>query len=167
MHSPPETPPPQTSAASRFFVAHWRIGRAVHEYVSPRLEQNHGLSYRDFLVLTAVTRGVHYPTELSEKLKLPKDTMSRIVQTLLQAGLLERTIDPADSRRTRLEATLTGQQLHAEVKKSIEGLLEPLLEGLGWAQREQFLGLLETFGDRLAAPPVTSQTPDLKPVGER
>ena len=167
MHDPPETPPLQTSAASRFFVAHWRIGRAVHEYVSPLLEQTHGLSYRDFLVLTAVMREVHYPTELSEKLKLPKDTISRIVQTLLQAELLARTIDPDDSRRTRLGATPSGQKLHAEVKKSIEGLLEPLLEGLGWAQREQFLGLLETLSDRLAPPPATSQTSDLKPVGER
>lgn len=154
MH-PPNVFQSPLAAASRFFVAHWRIGRAIHEYVNPLLEETHGLSYRDFLVLSAVVRGVHYPTELSEKLKLPKDAMSRIVQTLLQAELLERTIDLDDSRRTRLEATPTGQTLHAEVKQSVEEMLGPLLESLGSARQEQFLELLETLSDQLTASPKT------------
>lgn len=149
---PPDTPPP-SSAASRFFAAHWRIGRAVHDYVNPLLETTHGLSYRDFLVLTAVTKGVRYPTELAERLRLPKDTTSRILQTLLQAGLVERAIDTVDSRRTRLEATPTGQTLHAEVKQSVEEMLGPLLESLGSARQEQFLELLETLSDQLTASP--------------
>ncbi len=151
---PPDTPPP-SSAASRFFAAHWRIGRAVHDYVNPLLETTHGLSYRDFLVLTAVTKGVRYPTELAERLRLPKDTTSRILQTLLQAGLVERAIDTVDSRRTRLEATPTGQTLHAEVKQSVEEMLGPLLESLGSARQEQFLALLETLSDQLTASPKT------------
>ena len=162
MHAPPETNPAKTSAASRFFVAHWRIGRAIHEYVNPLLEETHGLSYRDFLVLSAVVRGVHYPTELSERLMLPKDTTSRIVQTLLQAELLARTIDPDDSRRTRLRATQSGQRVYAEFKESIEEMLGPPLEGLGWARQEQFLELLETLSDRLAISPTATQTPELK-----
>ena len=159
MHSPPNTPPP-TAAASRFFVAHWRIGRAVHNYVNPLLETTHGLSYRDFLVLAAIAKGKRYPTELADRLKLPKDTTSRILQTLLQAGLIERTIDPHDSRRTRLETTAAGQTLHAEVRSSIEGLLEPFLAGLGDTQ-EQFLAQLECLSDQLTASPQTLT------VGER
>ena len=153
MSSPLETMLTKPSAASRFFVAHWRIGRAIHAYVSPLLEQTHGLSYRDFLVLSAVVRGVHYPTELSERLLLPKDAASRIIQTLLQADLLARSIDPDDSRRTRLEATSSGQNLYAEFKKSIEEMLGPPLKGLGRARQEQFLELLETLSGRLIAPP--------------
>ena len=163
MNFPPDLPPP-ISTASRFFVAHWRIGRAVHDYVSPLLEEAHGLSYRDFLVLAAISRGVRYPTELADRLRLPKDTTSRILQTLLQGGLIERAIDTSDSRRTRLETTPAGNTLHTEVRGSIEGLLEPFLAGLGDAQ-EQFLGLLETLSDQLTASPErTSETPT--PVGE-
>ena len=162
MHPPPDTPPP-TSAASRFFVAHWRIGRAVHSYVNPLLEETHGLSYRDFLVLAAVIKGVRYPTELAERLKLPKDTTSRILQTLLQAGLVGRTIDPHDSRRTRLEATALGKKLHTEVRGSIEGLLEPFLTGLGDAQ-DQFLNLLETLSDQLTASPKISHDEQKHPT---
>lgn len=177
MHPPPDTPSP-TAAASRFFAAHWRIGRTVHDYVNPLLEQTHGLSYRDFLVLAAISRGVRYPTEVAERLRLPKDTTSRILQTLLQAGLVERAIDTQDSRRTRLETTPAGLTLHNEVRGSIEGLLEPFLAGLGDAQ-EQFLELLETLSDQLAASPElsttelgttklssTAKTPALTPVGE-
>ena len=164
MHPPPDTPPP-TSSASRFFAAHWRIGRAVHDYVNPLLEQTHGLSYRDFLVLAAISKGVRYPTELAERLKLPKDTTSRILQTLLHAGLIERAIDAHDSRRTRLETTPAGHTLHAEVRRSIEGLLEPFLAGLGDAQ-EQFLGLLERLSDQLTASPKILTSEPLTPVGE-
>ncbi len=130
--------------------------------MNPLLETTHGLSYRDFLVLAAISRGVQYPTELADRLRLPKDTTSRILQTLLQAGLIERAIDTSDSRRTRLETTLAGTTLHAEVRGSIEGLLEPFLAGLGDAQ-EQFLGLLETLSDQLTASPEIQNAT----VGER
>ena len=84
------------------------------------------------------------------------------MQTLLHAGLIGRTIDPSDSRRTRLEATASGKTLHAAVRESIESLLEPFLAGLGEAQ-EQFLGLLETLSDQLTASPDTQ----LISVGEK
>lgn len=150
MQPPPDTPALPASAASRFFVAHWRIGRAIYEHMNPLLEKTYGLNYRDFLVLAAIGRGVHYPTELAERLKLPRDMTSRVLQTLLRAGFVERAIDAHDSRRTRLEVTPTGKELHAAVQKSVEGFLEPLLAQLGEGRSEQFLTLLETLNDLLS-----------------
>lgn len=149
MQTSSDISPPKSSDASRFFVAHWRIGRALYEYMNPLLEEKYGLNYKDFLVLATIDKGVHYPTELAERLKLPKDMTSRVLQTLLKAGLVERAIDAQDSRRTRLETTLKGQELHTEVHKSVEGLLEPLLAQLGESQSEQFLTSLETLNDLL------------------
>lgn len=117
--------------------------------MNPLLEETYGLNFKDFLVLAAIDKGVHYPTKLAERLKLPKDMTSRILQTLLKAGFVERAIDAHDSRRTRLETTPKGQELHAEVHKSVEGLLEPLLDQLGESQSEQFLTSLETLNDLL------------------
>lgn len=150
MPQPPiDTPTPPPSTASRFFTAHWRIGRAVHEHVTPLLEKTYGLGYKDFLVLAAIDRGVHYPTELSERLMLPKDMTSRAVQTLLKAGLAVRAIDARDSRRTRLETTARGRDVHSEVHRSVERLLEPLLARLGKDRSETLLTSLETLNDLL------------------
>lgn len=151
MHPSSNTPPP-TGAASRFLVTHWRIGRSFHDYLGPLLDARYGLGLKDFLVLATIDRGVQYPTELAERLKLPKDMTSRTLQTLVKANLVERAIDAHDSRRTRLTTTPAGRSLHADVLREMEGLLEPLLAQLGEGQKP-FLTALETLSDLLTAPP--------------
>jgi DNA-binding MarR family transcriptional regulator len=142
------TPPPQPSATTRFLTAHWRIGRAFNEYLNALLLERYSLNLKDFLVLASIDRGAAYPSEVSERLKLPRDMTSRILQTLLKAGLIDRAIDDKDSRRTRLEATEKGRGVHESVHHELERVLEPLLERLPIASAD-FLTALETLNETL------------------
>lgn len=160
--SPPPTAtaaPARASPALRFLAAHWRIGRVLAEHLNPLLSRTYGLELRDYLVLSTVHKGISYPTELAERLKLPKDMTSRTLQTLLRGGYLERTIDVHDSRRTRLTVTDSGRTLLTQVVTTLEHALEPLLGGLETDAREQLpheqlpqeqlLSTVETFTDQL------------------
>lgn len=151
------TPIPNASATSRFLTAHWRIGRTVNEHLNGLLLERYDLNLKDFLVLATIDRGAAYPTEVSERLKLPKDMTSRILQTLLKAGFIERAIDDKDSRRTRLETTQAGRTVHQEVHAQMENLLEPLLAQLA-VDNEPFLTSLESLNDLF--------TQTVKPIGE-
>lgn len=146
-HDP--TSPPQPSPTNRFLTAHWRIGRAFNEYLNGLLLERYDLNLKDFLVLAAIDRGAAYPSEVSERLKLPRDMTSRILQTLLKAGLVTRSIDEQDSRRTRLRATEAGRVLHQDVHSELEKLLGPLLAQLGTGG-EPFLNALDTLNELLS-----------------
>ncbi|HEX7022311.1 MAG TPA: MarR family transcriptional regulator, partial [Trueperaceae bacterium] len=120
MQSPPPDPPAQLTPAFRFLVGFWKIGQGLGDYLNPLLEDRYDLSLRDYLVLNTIHWGVHYPTELAKRLKMSKDMTSRIIHKLLEAGLLERSIDEEDSRRTRLVASGDGQRRREEIEQTIE-----------------------------------------------
>ncbi len=144
-----DTPPPALSPTARFLTAHWRIGRAFNEYLSGLLLERYDLAFKDFLVLATIDRGAAYPSDVSKRLKLPKDMTSRTLQTLLTAGFIDRAIDAQDSRRTRLETTKAGRALHQDVQTQLEGLLEPLLAQLTM-ESEPFLASFDSLSDLLS-----------------
>ena len=55
--------------------------------------------------------------ELADKLDVEPITLSRIIDRLAEAGLVERTPDPADRRAWRLQVTDTAQPLIAKLRK--------------------------------------------------
>lgn len=63
-------------------------------------------SYKVFT--TIVKHGPISPSTIAETLVADKGQVSRTVRELEQAGLIERTADPADGRSTRLTATPDG-----------------------------------------------------------
>jgi MarR family transcriptional regulator, organic hydroperoxide resistance regulator len=142
LNSPPDS---NSSPALRFFAAYWRMGKALGHYLDPLLERSYGLSLKDYSILAGIDRGILYPTELAERLDWSKDMVTRIINKLLAAGLIERKIDDEDSRRIRLELSAKGHEQRTAIRKTIETTIEPILENLGKNQTEQLTGLLETL----------------------
>lgn len=140
-------PPP--SPAFRFFVQFHRTGRALGATLGRMLERGYDLELRDYLALSMLRRGVRFPSELADGLELPRDTASRIVAKLLDRGLIDRAIDPDDSRRTLLRVTDLGQATRTAIKADIERTIAPLLDDLGEDTRECLTGALERFSQRL------------------
>lgn len=68
--------------------------------------------------------------ELADKLDVEPITLSRIIDRLADAGLVERTPDPADRRAWRLQVTETAQPLIAKLRKLAEGLVADAFKGL-------------------------------------
>ncbi len=131
----------------------------VSALLAPQVEQvfaRHGLRRGEFDVLTALRRaGKPYtliPSELADTLMMSRAGMTNRVDRLEQAGLVERTLDPADRRsflialtdkgRTVIDETMTEHA--ANLKRLVSCLPRAEYEALDLALRTLLRGLDRT-----------------------
>ncbi|MGE0844625.1 MAG: GNAT family N-acetyltransferase [Flavobacteriaceae bacterium] len=87
---------------------------------------------------------------LSDRLLLEKSTVSRLVASLADAGLIDRA--PAEDRRSRLlRLTAVGQRRYAAITRTAERRVADALDRLGGEERESVAGGLEAYAGALAA----------------
>jgi MarR family transcriptional regulator, transcriptional regulator for hemolysin len=89
--------------------------------------------------------------ELADKLDVEPITLSRIIDRLADAGLVERTPDPADRRAWRLQVTDTAQPLIAKLRKLAEGLVDDAFNRLSKDDLESMRDNLTRIRENLAA----------------
>ncbi|MFD1935310.1 MULTISPECIES: MarR family winged helix-turn-helix transcriptional regulator [Nonomuraea] len=91
-----------------------QVSRLVETEVE-RVFRRHGLRPGEFDVLAALRRsGPPYtliPSELSEVLMMSRAGMTNRVDRLEAAGLVERSLDPADRRSFRVSLTEQGREV--------------------------------------------------------
>lgn len=145
----PGTVKPQ-STAYRFFSTYWRIARGIGGLLESRISELASFNLKEYAILKAVQNDIRYPTGLAEHLDLSKDTTSRSLQKLLQAELLERTIDQADSRRTRLSLTPAGQEQLTQIDAELGSEIDALLSRMDSTDADQLLQHMDTLGRLLA-----------------
>ncbi|AWR85362.1 MarR family winged helix-turn-helix transcriptional regulator [Meiothermus taiwanensis] len=119
----------------------WRLSRGLREEVVPHLEHL-GLAPTDPWLLAEIERH-HYPTEAVRAMQMPAPTISQMLKRLEQAGLVVRSLDPADLRRYRFELTEAGRAALEESRQHILKALERRLERLSPQQRRHFAEWLE------------------------
>ena len=113
-----------------------RIG-VLARVLEARTEQvfaRHGLRQGEFDVLSALRRsGPPYtliPSELSATLMMSRAGMTNRLDRLESAGLVERTLDPADRRSFRITLTKQGHALIDAALTDHADTLQHLTEGL-------------------------------------
>ena len=89
--------------------------------------------------------------ELADKLDIEPITLSRIIDRLADAGLVERTPDPTDRRAWRLQITDTAQPLVAKLRKLADALIDDAFQGLTEAEINLMRGNLARIRENLAA----------------
>ena len=89
--------------------------------------------------------------ELADKLDVEPITLSRIIDRLAEAGLVERTADPTDRRAWRLQVTETAQPLIAKLRKLADGLIDDAFSGLTESELNAMRGNLARSRENLAA----------------
>lgn len=111
-----------------------------------------GVTRAQWKVLFRLTRepGLRQ-VELADKLDVEPITLSRIIDRLAEAGLVERTPDPADRRAWRLQVTETAQPLIKKLRKLAEGLVDDAFKGLSNDELEVMRINLMRIRDNLAA----------------
>ncbi|HEY9854195.1 MAG TPA: MarR family transcriptional regulator [Stenomitos sp.] len=107
--------PTSKSDAARMLSGMWRFSRAFTHSVEPRLKERHGLELRTYFLLKGIQHGPAYPKTLANKLEVPSSLMSRYLDGLQKDGLIDRRIDPQDSRRVILSLTDKGERTVREV----------------------------------------------------
>lgn len=98
-----------------------------------RLEKNEGTSQ----------------VRLAELVEVDAMTMVRIVDRMEADGLLERRPDPADRRARCLYLTARGKALLGEIWRLSDATRAEVLAGIGKAEREGFMDVLERIHDNL------------------
>lgn len=81
----------------------------------------------------------------AERLEVEPISLTRMIDRMEEAGLLERRRDPADRRAWRLFLTDRSRQLIDQVRDCLNGLEDEMLTGLDTAQRAALAGMLETI----------------------
>ncbi len=94
-----------------------------------------------------VARGEVTAKELAYELALDKSTVSRLVDTMVENGLVERVSHPDDARSVLLRATPLGRRLRAAGKRDIVRENAEALRGLTAAERASFIDTLKRFTD--------------------
>lgn len=81
-------------------------------------------------------------SEISNLLRVKSPTITPVIRTLEEAGLVERTVDPDDRRVVRIKITEAGQQVVREVHKEMMTTMHGLVEYLGEEDTKQLTLLL-------------------------
>lgn len=89
--------------------------------------------------------------ELADILDVEPITLSRIIDRLAEAGLVERRTDPADRRAWRLEVTAKAQPLIAKLRTLAEELMDEAFAGLSNEELELMRAKLSKIRENIAA----------------
>jgi DNA-binding MarR family transcriptional regulator len=89
--------------------------------------------------------------QLAELLRRDKAQMTRLVNDLQQAALVQRHTDPLDARRQLLYLTEQGQQIAAGLKGKKRQIASKMLKGLTGEQQQQMAELLKLMYQNLVS----------------
>lgn len=87
---------------------------------------------------------------LAEMLEVEPITLGRMIDRLQEAALVERRPDPADRRAWRLFMTPKGRELIDLMMPLARETLETALDGVGAAQRDELMGMLDRMRGNLS-----------------
>ena len=104
----------------------------------------HDVSMWGYSVLTALDdTPVRTQAALAEAIGADKSRIIGTLDELQQAGLIERTPDPADRRVRLLSITPQGRRVRRTVRKEIQAQEEQVLITLAPADRKTFVRILQ------------------------
>lgn len=129
----------------RLLDALFRLSKSVLADARTHIAAAADLDLADFLALRAVELGVDSPGGLSDDLGLNPAVISRSLTKLVNAGLLERRIDPADSRRSRIALTEQGSRTNNMIAARVRPGLAERLKSLDPEQAEALIESLEAL----------------------
>lgn len=124
-----------TPLAGTGLVQRWRTLSALHERIAARVEKQlqdqHGLSAREFSLLTVLSRqseGRHLQMrQVAEAVVLSQSATTRLVARLEDRGLLARTICKSDRRGIYTDVTASGAALLEAARPTHDQALEAAL----------------------------------------
>ncbi|MER3482251.1 MAG: MarR family transcriptional regulator [Meiothermus sp.] len=100
-----------------------RLARGIRAVLDNPLEEALKLDFTELMALRLIEEGIPSPTELSKEMQVPAPTISRILNRLVELGLVERSVDSANLRRFQLGLTEGGRQARAKTRKIVAQVL--------------------------------------------
>ena len=106
----------------------------------------HGVTVTQTYALEVVLRlGEATAKEIAQELALEKSTISRLVESMVDANLVETAANPSDGRSVLLRATALGRRAYTDVRRSVVRENAMALDRLSGEERVLFIETLERF----------------------
>ena len=131
-----------------FCILFSRAYRAQTAQIRPRMADQ-GISMGQPKILHLLTRSSRTQVELARACDIEPATVSKILDLMEQAGMIERVRSDKDRRSIQVQITEFGAQQHAkmsEIHAEVEALA---LEGFSAEEREQFINYIQRMTDNL------------------
>jgi DNA-binding MarR family transcriptional regulator len=104
------------------------------------------ITFQQFIILDAVVKkGELSLADLHPILSVEKSTTTRLVNPLIQKGLLKRDRATHDSRAATLSATAGGMETHRKVWECLGGFFDGVMQNIPKGKREEILDAVKTF----------------------
>ncbi|MCV7345013.1 MarR family transcriptional regulator [Mycobacterium sp. ENV421] len=91
-------------------------------------------------------------SDISAAMSIPPPTLTRIVDKLVDSGLVLRRVDAADRRRVLVHLSARGKAKVRKLTKQEAGLKAVLVDELGEDNAAQFIQTLARVGDLFSTP---------------
>lgn len=99
--------------------------------------------------LLELARGEHSLTTLADVLDLDRSTLSRTVETMVQAGLCERTAVADDRRAVKLTLSALGRSKVDTINRTCDAYYGKVLDQLSDADRQQVIRSVGVLADAM------------------
>jgi DNA-binding MarR family transcriptional regulator len=104
---------------------------------------------QNFLLDALDAHGELTTGEIARELRVEVPTVTKMVQRMEAAGMVERRSDPEDRRRVRVSLTAEGKRAAQAVPRLLDEVTAASLRGFSAADRDQLTALLERLADNL------------------
>jgi homoprotocatechuate degradation regulator HpaR len=106
--------------------------------------KRHGVTDQQYRVLRAIeTHASLEPREICAICHISSPSLTGVLARMERDGLVRRERDPADQRRTVIEATAKGRKMVERLSHSVEAHYQWLEKSLGKQKLAQLYGLLD------------------------
>lgn len=129
------------------------LSRAFERVIDPTLQERFGITARQLLGLRLVERGETSPMRIAELSALAPSSASRMLDTLVEMGLLARSDDPEDRRKTVLGLTERGREVSREARVVVARALRRAYAHVGDERIGQAYPTLRDLVDLLTRQP--------------
>ena len=134
---PPQTPGADGSGAGHRGPFGWKGGRHEHPFANMA-------RYRLLSTLDRLGDGASV-SELAAAIGVDQPRASRVVADCVDRGLVTRSVDPTDARRSVIALTDDGRAVIDERRRERRAAVEQALDGFTTAERAQLAALLARF----------------------
>lgn len=112
-------------------------------------QAGHELNFSQFMTIKELARGNASVTELARMAQLNPGAMTRLLDKLEAAGLVQRIADPADRRALKIHLTGQGLAIWRDIDQCGERVHARALAGLSDGERDELARLLIHVRDNL------------------
>ena len=141
----------------RFIHSFWQLRQQIISQVNPRVREEHGVDFLEVMILEQIGSTDMSPSEIAEAMQIPAHNISRKLDALEKAGLIERALDPSDARRRVLSLTPVGKEVAGAAQKTLDKEVERMLEVLSVDDATAMIQSLETVAQRRSQEKVTRE----------